>query len=81
MRVARRRNVPHWEFALYHYDGAFRQFTFAGTDAGFLRFLLSLEDGLIDLAAQSYREMGQALPPKLVKRTEAERARLLASPI
>jgi lysophospholipid acyltransferase (LPLAT)-like uncharacterized protein len=53
----------------------------AGTDAGLLRFLLSLEDGLIDLAAQSYREMGQALPPKLVKRTEAEREKLLASPL
>jgi lysophospholipid acyltransferase (LPLAT)-like uncharacterized protein len=53
----------------------------AGTDAGFARFLLRLEDGLIDLAAQSYREMGQALPPQLVKRSDAEREQFLASPL
>lgn len=39
-------------------------------------FLLRVEDDLIDLAAESYREMGQALPAGLVKRTPEEREAL-----
>ncbi|MGH0029207.1 MAG: lysophospholipid acyltransferase family protein [Myxococcota bacterium] len=45
----------------------------ANTDAGLQRFLLQMEDELIDLAILSYREMGQPLPPNLVKRSAEER--------
>ena len=50
----------------------------AHTEEGLQRFLFRLEDDLIDLAAQSYREMGQALPENLVKRSPEERAKELA---
>lgn len=45
----------------------------ARTDAGLEQFCLQIENDLIDLAAQSYDDMGQARPAKLVKRTTAER--------
>ena len=45
----------------------------AGTDEGLERFLLQMEDGLIDMAAESYRDMGQRLPENLVKRSPEER--------
>lgn len=37
------------------------------------QFLFQLEDELIDMAAESYREMGQPLPENLVKRSAEER--------
>ena len=45
----------------------------ASTSEGLQRFLLQLEDDLIDLAAESYRDLGQPIPESLVKRGEAER--------
>jgi len=65
--------IKYWLVGPYHVPDD------AGTDAGLNRFLLKLEDDLIDLAAQSYREMGQPLPANLVKRPPEERERLLAS--
>ena len=41
----------------------------ANEPAGLERFRNRLEDELIDLAAQSYDDMGQRRPPNLVKRT------------
>src|SRR5262249_10237410 len=43
----------------------------ASTPEGLERFRLELENGLIDLAVQSYADMGQQRPPKLVKREDA----------
>lgn len=43
----------------------------AATEAGLEAFRRRLEDDLIDLAAQSYEELGQPRPPQLVKRGEA----------
>jgi lysophospholipid acyltransferase (LPLAT)-like uncharacterized protein len=40
----------------------------ARSNAGLEEFRKRLEDDLIDLAAESYRDMGQALPDNLVKR-------------
>ena len=45
----------------------------ADTSEGLQRFLLQVEDDLIDIAAQSYRDMGQPLPENLVKRSQEER--------
>jgi len=45
----------------------------ADTEEGLHDFLLRMEDGLIDMAARSYRDLGQPLPANLVKRTEEER--------
>ena len=50
----------------------------AHTEEGLQRFRFLLEDDLIDLAAQSYREMGQPLPANLVKQSPQERAKVLA---
>lgn len=47
-----------------------------GGDEGLVAFLLQMEDALIDMAAQSYRDMRQPLPANLVKRTEQEREKL-----
>jgi lysophospholipid acyltransferase (LPLAT)-like uncharacterized protein len=44
----------------------------ANTDEGLARFRLQLENDLIDIAAQSYRDAGQAIPDALVKRTADE---------
>ena len=51
----------------------------AHTEEGLQRFRFRLEDDLIDLAAQSYREMGQALPGNLLKRSPEERAKALTA--
>jgi len=48
------------------------------TEAGLERFVLRLEDELIEIAAQSYRDAGQPLPANLVKRDDAERRKLAA---
>jgi hypothetical protein len=49
----------------------------AQTEEGLHQFLLTVEDELIDMAAQSYRDMGQPLPAGLVKRSEEERRKPL----
>lgn len=49
------------------------------TEEGLERFLLRLEDELIEIAAQSYRDAGQPLPANLAKRSEAERRKLGAA--
>jgi lysophospholipid acyltransferase (LPLAT)-like uncharacterized protein len=46
----------------------------AHTDAGLARFRLELENGLIDLAAKSYDDMGQPRPANLVKREDTGEA-------
>jgi len=43
----------------------------AHTDEGLARFRLRLENDLIDLAAQSYDDMGHPRPANLVKRTDS----------
>lgn len=48
------------------------------SEEGLHRFRLRLEDDLIDLTTRSYRDMGQPLPPNLVKRNDEERAKALA---
>ncbi len=44
----------------------------ADTDEGLQRFLLQMEDALIDMAVESYHDMGQPLPENLVKRPPEE---------
>lgn len=63
----------------YYIDGPYHVPEDARTEPGFHRFLLLLEDRLIDLAAKSYRDMGQPLPGNLVKRSQEERAKALAA--
>ncbi len=63
----------------YYLAGPYHVPEDAGTEEGLQRFRLRLEDDLIDLAAQSYREMGQPLPANLVKRSPEERAKTLAA--
>jgi lysophospholipid acyltransferase (LPLAT)-like uncharacterized protein len=46
----------------------------ARTDQGLAQFRRELEDDLIDLAAQSYDDMGQARPASLVKRSAEDAA-------
>jgi lysophospholipid acyltransferase (LPLAT)-like uncharacterized protein len=60
----------------YYIEGPYHVPDDAGDEAALQRFLLLLEDDLIDMAAESYREMGQLLPANLVKRTSEERAAL-----
>jgi lysophospholipid acyltransferase (LPLAT)-like uncharacterized protein len=48
----------------------------ADTEAGLARFRLQLENDLIDLAAQSYDDMGQPRPASLVKRADAGAAQV-----
>jgi lysophospholipid acyltransferase (LPLAT)-like uncharacterized protein len=50
----------------------------ANTDAGLARFRLQLENDLIDLAAQSYDDMGQRRPANLVKREDSGESSIAA---
>jgi lysophospholipid acyltransferase (LPLAT)-like uncharacterized protein len=68
-----------WNEIVYSLAGPYCVPDDADTPEGLARFLLHLEDELIDLATQSYLELGQKPPPKLVKRSAAERAELLRS--
>lgn len=52
----------------YYIRGPYQVPESASTDIGLAAFRLRLENDLIDLAAQSYADMGQQLPPNLVKR-------------
>jgi lysophospholipid acyltransferase (LPLAT)-like uncharacterized protein len=67
-----------WNEIAYYLAGPFDVPADADTPEGFARFLLFLEDELIELAQRSYVELGQRPPRNLVKRSPAERAALLA---
>jgi len=58
----------------YYYRGPYFVPASARTQQGLEDLRLELEDALIDLAAQSYADMGQALPVNLVKRSERSAA-------
>jgi len=55
----------------YHLRGPYLVPADAHTDEGLARFRLRLENDLIDLAAQSYDDLGQPRPAHLVKRTDS----------
>jgi len=55
----------------YYIRGPYHVPESARTDEGLLQFRNEIESDLIDLAVQSYTDMGQELPPNLVKRDEA----------
>ena len=57
----------------YYLAGPYHVTEDAQTEEGFARFLLQLEDELIEMATASYRDMGQPLPENLSKRTPEER--------
>jgi lysophospholipid acyltransferase (LPLAT)-like uncharacterized protein len=74
----RRLRLPTWDrMALplpfnaigYYLKGPYMVPDSAGAEAGLEQFRLQLENDLIDLAGQSYDDMGQARPANLVKRT------------
>jgi len=69
--------LPFNEIA-YYLAGPYDVPEEARSESGLARFVLRLEDELIDLAARSYAEMGQTPPPRLRKRTAEERAAMLA---
>lgn len=54
----------------YYLRGPFLVPDDASSPAGLERFRAHIEDEMIDLAAQSYADMGQARPPNLLKRSE-----------
>ena len=56
----------------YYLHGPYDVPADANTDEGLARFRLQLENELIDIAAQSYRDAGQPIPDALVKRTAEE---------
>ena len=58
----------------YYLDGPHYVPDDADSEEGLARFMLFLEDRLIDVAVTSYREMGQPIPANLVKRSTAQRA-------
>jgi lysophospholipid acyltransferase (LPLAT)-like uncharacterized protein len=66
-----------WNEIAYSLAGPYRVPDDADTEEGLARFLLHLEDELIDLATRSYLELGGTPPANLVKRSESERAALL----
>jgi lysophospholipid acyltransferase (LPLAT)-like uncharacterized protein len=68
-----------WNEIAYYLVGPYDVPEEARSEEGLARFMLRLEDELIDLAARSYAEMGQAPPPKLRKRTAEERREMLAA--
>lgn len=58
----------------YYLRGPYHVPADAADEAALTRFRDQLEDELIDVAVESYRDAGQAVPPSLVKRGAAERA-------
>ena len=68
-----------WNEIAYYLAGPYDVPEDARSEEGLARFVLRLEDELIDMAARSYAEMGQTPPPKLRKRTAEERAEMLAA--
>jgi lysophospholipid acyltransferase (LPLAT)-like uncharacterized protein len=69
-----------WNEIRYYLAGPYPVPPEAHEEPGLRRFQLRIEDELIELAARSYRELGQELPPDLVKRTSEERAAFLSEP-
>jgi lysophospholipid acyltransferase (LPLAT)-like uncharacterized protein len=67
-----------WNEIAYYLAGPYAVPEDAHSSAGLARFVLRLEDELIDLAARSYAEMGQTPPATLRRRSEAERAQFIA---
>jgi lysophospholipid acyltransferase (LPLAT)-like uncharacterized protein len=68
-----------WNEIAYYLAGPYPVPDDAKDEPGLARFVLRLEDELIEMAARSYAELGQTPPANLVKRTPAERAALIAS--
>jgi lysophospholipid acyltransferase (LPLAT)-like uncharacterized protein len=66
-----------WNEIRYYLAGPYPVPPDAGDERGLRRFQLQVEDDLIDLAVQSYRDLGQAVPAQLVKRSAQERERFL----
>jgi lysophospholipid acyltransferase (LPLAT)-like uncharacterized protein len=66
-----------WNEIRYYLAGPYAVPPDARDEPGLRRFQLRVEDDLIDLAVQSYRDLGQAVPANLVKRSAAERERFL----
>lgn len=62
-----------WNEIVYHLKGPYEVPGDARSSRGLRRFALQLEDDLVDLALESYRDLGQRPPPNLVKRTPEER--------
>ena len=54
----------------YYLRGPYMVSESAQTEEGLEQFRLEMENGLIDLAAQSYDDMGQARPANLVRRQD-----------
>jgi lysophospholipid acyltransferase (LPLAT)-like uncharacterized protein len=69
--------LPFNEIA-YYLAGPYSVPDDAADEPGLTRFVLRLEDELIEMAARSSAELGQRRPPNLVPRTPEERAALLA---
>jgi lysophospholipid acyltransferase (LPLAT)-like uncharacterized protein len=67
--------LPWNEIACY-LAGPFAVPEDAHGEPGLTRFLLRMEDALIDLTARSYTDLGQRVPRALVKRSAEERAAL-----
>jgi lysophospholipid acyltransferase (LPLAT)-like uncharacterized protein len=66
-----------WNEIRYSLAGPYPVPADAWSDEGLARFVLQLEDDLIDLASKSYAEFGQEPPPGLRKRGAEERAALV----
>ncbi len=62
----------------YYYRGPFEPPPDPADRAAMHAYHLQVEDALIDLAAQSYDDFGQARPASLVNRSAKERAELAA---
>ena len=68
-----------WNEIAYYLAGPYFAPDDAATDSGLARFVLRLEDELIDMALRSYAELGQRPPANLVKRSAEERAGMLSA--
>jgi lysophospholipid acyltransferase (LPLAT)-like uncharacterized protein len=66
-----------WNEIVYSLAGPYAVPADAASEPGLARFVLELEDRLIELAMQSYADLGQAPPAALRKRTLEEREAML----
>ena len=57
----------------YYLRGPFEVPESASTEEGLERFTVEIENELLDLAARSYRDLGQPVPANLVRRPSGER--------
>ncbi|MFM7142826.1 MAG: lysophospholipid acyltransferase family protein [Alphaproteobacteria bacterium] len=78
----RRLRLPTWDrmavplpfnVIRYYLRGPFEVPESAATEEGLERFTIEIENELVALAAKSYRDLGQAVPPNLVPREPGER--------